>query len=145
MTIARKNILKTFICSIVLMVIITGCTKHNNIPEFQTGTFQGVKIVSWFSTHTTLTDTMTIELDKGTYSYSTQNSLNTLPDYGRGTYSILSGSVEFNDDEARIALYTWDWILGGKYEFAYSGDSLVLIQKFSYKQISCKLKRINFE
>ena len=146
MIITCKNILKALIGSIVMMMIITGCTKHDySIPEFQAGTFQGVKIVNWGSTHTILTDTITIEFDNGHYSYSTRNSLNQLPDYGRGTYSVLSDLVEFNDEEARITLYTWDWILGGKFEFASSGDSLLLIQKFSYKQISCKLKRVNFE
>ena len=83
-------------------------------------------------------DTVTIKFDKRTYSYSGSDAL----DFGRGNYLIKGNSIEFNDDEARNALYSWEWILVGVHKFRLNGDSLVLNQNGSYIQVSCRLIKI---
>ena len=62
-----------------------------------------------------------------------------------GNYLIKNNSIEFNDDEARIALYSWEWILGGTHKFRIIGDSLILNQNGSYIQVSCRFKKITGE
>jgi len=122
---------------------IWGCEKDSNqIQKNQLGTFRGNKTIYYFSTHLSSTDTITMQLDDSTYSYSELNVQNTL-DFGRGYYTIQNDSIQFNDDEARVALYSWSWIISGKFRFEYTDDAtLILNQKNSDRQTSCILHRV---
>ena len=130
-----KNI--TFILLIILSCY--GCKKDNNeIYKFSTGTYSGEKTIYYSDTHYKSFDTISIKFDNNTYSYSGSDAL----DFGRGNYLIKNNSIEFNDEEARIALYTWEWILGGTHNFRVIADSLIMNQNGSYVQVTCKLKKI---
>lgn len=122
---------------------VWGCKKDSSqIQKIQSGTFRGEKTVYYFSTHLMSTDTISLQLDDSTYSYSELNVQNTL-DYGRGNYTIQNDSVQFKDDEARVALYSWSWIIGGKFRFEYLDDAILIMnQKNSDRQTSCILYRV---
>jgi hypothetical protein len=127
--------------TLILAIILSfyGCKKIDNEgQEFATGTYTGEKAIYYLGTKSTSIDTITIKFDSIEYSYSGSGAL----DYGRGNYLIKDNSIEFNDDETRIALYSWEWILGGTHKFRMTGDSLLLNQNGSYVQLSCKLIRI---
>lgn len=127
------------ICTLALITCIYGCKKSDNeIVKFKFGTFKGVKTIYYEDTRQESGDTITIKFDSTSYAYSGSDPL----DFGRGTYLIQDRSIEFKDDEARIALYTWDWILGGLYKFQITEDSMILNQSGSYTAISCRLRRI---
>jgi hypothetical protein len=134
----KKILLLLFIAGSIL-----GCKKDSNqIQKNQPGIFHGEKTIYYFSTHLTSTDTITMQLDDSTYSYSELNVQNTL-DFGRGNYTIQNDSIQFKDDEARVALYSWSWIIGGKFRFEYMDDAtLILNQKNSDRQTSCILYRV---
>jgi hypothetical protein len=122
----------------LIIISLHGCKKDDNgISKFETGTYSGEKTIYYSGTHYESVDTITIRFENNAYSYTGSYAL----DYGRGNYLIKNNSVEFNNDEARIALYTWDWILGGIHKFRMTGDSLILNQSSPYIQISCRLKR----
>ena len=126
-----------FILAIILSFYT--CKKiDNENPKFETGTYFGEKAIYYLGTNSTSVDTITIKFDSTTYSYSGSGAL----DYGRGNYLIKDNSIKFNDDVARIALYSWEWILGGTHKFRMIGDSLVLNQNGSYIKVSCRLKKI---
>ncbi len=111
---------------LVLIIACYGCKKNDNeASKFNIGTFQGEKTIYYPSTHCESVDTITIQFDSTTYSYSSSNAL----DIGRGNYLIKNNSVEFNDEEFRIALYTWDWIIAGMYNFRTIDDSIILESK----------------
>jgi major membrane immunogen (membrane-anchored lipoprotein) len=125
----------------ILVIILScfGCKKvDNEISKFTTGTYSGEKAIYYLDTHYKSFDTITIKFDSTTYSYSSSYTL----DFGRGNYLIKNNSIEFNDDESRNDLYSWEWILGGTHKFQMTGDSLILNQNGSYIQVSCRLKRI---
>ena len=123
----------------IIILSFYGCTKDKSeIPKFATGTYSGVKILYYLYSHHESADTITIKFDSYTYSYSGSDAL----DFGRGNYLIKSNTVEFTDEEARNALYTWEWILGGTHKFKISGDSLILNQNGTYIQVSCRLINI---
>jgi hypothetical protein len=132
---------------ILFLLLIAGsvwnCKKDSGqIQKIQPGTFHGEKTVYYFSTHLTSSDTITMQLDDSTYSYSELNVQNTL-DFGRGNYIIQNDSVQFNDDEARVALYSWSWIISGKFRFEFGNDGVLILNKnFPDRQISCRLNRI---
>jgi hypothetical protein len=131
--------MKKIIFILVIILSFYGCKKiDNESPKFATGTYTGEKAIYYLGTNSTSVDTITIKFDSTTYSYSGSGAL----DYGRGNYLINDNSVEFNDDEARNALYSWEWILGGTHKFQMIGDSLILNQNGSYIQVSCRLIRI---
>lgn len=131
--------MKKIIFILVIILSCYGCTKENpEFSKFATGTYYGEKTIHYLGTNSTSVDTITIMFDSSKYSYSGSDAL----DFGRGNYRIKSNSIEFNDDEARIALYSWEWILGGIHKFRMTGDSLLLNQNGSYVQVSCKLIRI---
>jgi len=124
---------------LVFILSCYGCKKvDDESSKFTTGTYSGEKTIYYLDIHNKSFDTITIKFDSNTYSYSGSDAL----DFGRGNYLIKSNSVEFNDDEARNALYSWEWILGGTHKFQMIGDSLILNQNGSYIQFSCRLKKI---
>jgi hypothetical protein len=128
--------MKKTIFILVIILSFYGCKKiDNESPKFATGTYTGEKAIYYLGTNSTSVDTITIKFDISTYSYSGSDAL----DFGRGNYLIKRNSVEFNDDEARNALYSWEWILVGSHKFRINGDSLVLIQDGSFIQVSCRL------
>jgi hypothetical protein len=134
-----KNI--TFL--LVISVSFCTCTKDNDeFSEFIPGIYYGVKVVHYCPTNYDFVDTITVRFDSIRYIYSGSNILNHPPDLGRGNYLIKSNSIEFNDDEARNALYSWEWILIGTHKFRIIGDSLILNQNGSYFQVSCRLIKI---
>jgi major membrane immunogen (membrane-anchored lipoprotein) len=131
--------MKKIIFILVIILSCYGCKKDDNeTSKFTTGTYSGEKTIYYSDTHYESLDKITIKFDSSTYSYSGSDAL----DFGRGNYLIKNNSIEFNDDEVRIALYTWDWILGGMHQFRTIGDSLILNQNGSYIQVSCRLKKI---
>jgi|GEM_PF-1928777 len=133
------NIMKKKIFILVIILSFYGCGKiDNENPKFTTGTYSGEKAIYYLGTNYTSVDTITIKFDNTAYSYSGSNAL----DFGRGNYLIRSNSIVFNDDEARNALYSWEWILVGVHKFRLNGDSLVLNQNGSNIQVSCRLKKI---
>lgn len=122
-----------------MIILIYACTKEGNeISKFGSVTYSGEKTIYYPGTYNKSVDTITINFDSRTYSYSGSDAL----DFGRGSYLIKSNSIEFKDDEARNALYSWEWILVGAYKFRLNGDSLVLNQNGSYIQVSCRLIKI---
>ncbi len=125
---------------LVLIIAWYGCKKNDNeTSKFNIGTFQGEKTIYYPSTHYESADTITIQFDSTTYSYSSSNAL----DFGRGNYLIKNNSVEFKDEEFRIALYTWDWILSGTFNLQITDGLIILNQNNLGNQISCRLKRIS--
>jgi major membrane immunogen (membrane-anchored lipoprotein) len=131
--------MKKVIFLLSMTILCNGCAKDDTeISKFATGTYSGEKTTYYLGTHNKSVDTITIKFDSSTYSYSGSNAL----DFGRGNYLIKSNSIEFNDDEARNALYSWEWILVGVHKFRLNGDSLVLNQNGSYIQVSCRLIKI---
>jgi hypothetical protein len=131
--------MKKLIYTIVLLSIISGCKKDDNeVPDFKTGTYYGEKTVYHIDTHYESTDTITIRFDSTAYSYSGSEAL----DWGSGNYLIKNDSIAFNDMNARITLYTWDWILGGMYKYEINNDSLFLNNKYFNILISCRLRKI---
>jgi hypothetical protein len=130
---------KKIIFVLIIILFCYGCTKDDSkTSKFTTGTYSGEKSIYYSGTHYESVDTITIRFDSNTYSYSGSDAL----DFGRGNYFIRSDSIGFNDDEARVALYTWDWILSGMHKFRTIDDSLILNKNSSYIQISCRLKKI---
>jgi len=129
-----------FILAIILSCY--GCEKINDVnSKFSTGTYVGEKTVHYFGTNYDFVDTITIEFDSMKYRYLGSTSTHP-PDFGNGNYLIKNNSIEFNDEVARIDLYTWDWILVGEHKFRVNVDSLVMNQNSSYIQISCRLIKI---
>ena len=135
--------MKKIMVILILAGFFSGCEKKSNENQsFQTGIFEGKKTVYYFSTHLTSNDTIIMQLDDSTYSYSELNVQNTL-DSGKGNFTIQNDSVQFNDDEARVALYSWSWIIAGKFRFEFGNDgALILNKKYPDRQISCRLNRI---
>ena len=131
--------MKKIIFILVFILSCYGCEKGNNETSiFATGTYSGKKTIYYSDTHYKSIDTIRIKFDNNTYSYSGVDAL----DFGRGNYLIKNNSIEFNDDEARNALYSWEWILGGSHNFRVVLDSLILNQNGSYIQVSCRLKKM---
>jgi major membrane immunogen (membrane-anchored lipoprotein) len=134
--------MKKILFILVIILSCFGCKKvDNENSKFTTGTYYGEKTIYYSDTHYESLDTITIKFDSNTYSYSGSDAL----DFGRGNYLIKNNSIEFNDDEARNALYSWEWILGGTHKFRIIGDSLILNQNGSYIQVSCRFKKISGE
>ncbi len=126
---------------LVLIVAWYGCKENDKeTSQFNIGTFSGEKTVHYFGTNYDFVDTITIKFDSTKYSYSGLTSTHP-PDYGSGNYIIKDNSIEFNDEEFRIALYTWDWIIAGMYNFRTINDSIILNQNNTGLQISCRLKK----
>jgi hypothetical protein len=126
----------------ILVIILTchGCKKvDNENSTFATGTYSGEKSIYYPDSNHESLDTITIKFDSNSYTYSGSNAL----DFGRGNYIVDNNSIEFKDDEARNALYTWEWILGGKHNLRMKGDSLVLSQDGLHLQVRCRLIRIS--
>ena len=131
--------MKRIIFILVIILSCYGCTKENSeFSKFATGTYYGEKTIHYLGTNSTSVDTITIKFDSSKYSYSGSDAL----DFGRGNYLIKNNFIEFNDDEARNALYSWEWILVGAHKFRFNGDSLVLNQDGSYIHVSCRLIKI---
>ena len=131
--------MKRIVFLLAVIALSFGCSKDDNeISKFSTGTYSGVKTIYYLGTHNESADTITIKFDSRTYSYSGSDAL----DFGRGNYLIKSNSIEFNDDEARNALYSWEWILVGTHKFKLNRDSLDLNQNGSYFKVSCRLIKI---
>lgn len=131
--------MKKVIFLLSMTILCYGCAKDDTeISKYTSGTYAGEKIIYYLDTHFESVDTITIKFDSNTYSYSGSDAL----DFGRGNYLIKSNSIEFNDDEARNALYSWEWILIGTHKFRIIGDSLILNQNGSYFQVSCRLIKI---
>ena len=131
--------MKKIIFILVIILSCYGCTKENSeFSKFVTGTYYGEKTIHYLGTNSTSVDTITIKFDISTYSYSGSDAL----DFCRGNYLIKNNSIEFNDDEARNALYSWEWILVGTHKLHIIGDSLILNQNGSAIQVSCRLKKI---
>ncbi len=134
-----NKIMKRIVFLLAVIVLCFGCSKDDTeISEFSTGTYSGVKTIYYLGTHNKSVDTITIKFDISTYSYTGSDAL----DFGRGNYLIKSNSIEFNDDEIRIALNSWEWILVGTHKFKSNGDSLYLNQNGSYVKVSCRLIKI---
>jgi hypothetical protein len=107
------------------------------MSEFTSGTYSGEKTIYYPGTDYESVDTISITFDSGTYIYSGSNTL----DFGRGNYLIKNNSIDLNDEEARIDLYTWDWILSGTHQFRINGDSLILNQDSQDHIVSCRLAK----
>lgn len=124
---------------LVIMAAIYGCARDNNeASSFTTGTFYGIKSVYYPDTHNQSIDTITIKFEGATYAYSGSNGL----DFGRGSYLLKNSAIEFNDDVARNALYSWEWIIGGTFQLKTINDSIILNQNGAYVNITCKLQKV---
>jgi len=126
-----------------LFSLFLSCSKNEEISKFpENGTFSGV--YTW--TYKILTDEQTmswswvsserkftLELKNGTYTCG-GNDKGLSSSYGTGTFSVEKDKIIFNDEVARIALYSWDWILGGKYNFTFDGKKLQFSKSSDYAQ-----------
>jgi len=125
---------------LVLLISFYGCTKDSYLAtSFTTGSYSGTKSIYYTGTHLQSIDTITINFDINTYDYGGSNSL----DFGHGSYSLSNNSIEFHDDLARITLYSWDWIIGGKYQLKTKNDPLILTQNNPYRPVTCRLKKVS--
>lgn len=133
--------MRTFkIIFLLIIVSCAGCTKdENESTKFSAGTYNGEKDIHYFSTNTYTRDTITIKFDGIKYYYSGSWGL----DYGKGNYLISTDTIEFNDEYARITLYSWDWILFGKFKFELVDDLLILTKKQHNQLITCRLTKIS--
>ncbi len=133
--------MRTFkIIFLLIIVSCAGCTKdENESTKFSAGTYNGEKDIHYFSTNTYTRDTITIKFDSITYLYSGSWGL----DYGKGNYLISTDTIEFNDEYARITLYSWDWILFGKFKFELVDDLLILTKRQHNQLITCRLTKIS--
>jgi hypothetical protein len=122
------------------LVSLCGCTKAGyEVSSFTTGTYSGTKSIYYTSTHLQSIDTITINFDINTYDYGGSNIL----DFGSGSYSLRNNAIEFHDAVARNMLYSWDWIIGGKYQLKTKNDSLILTQNNPYRPVTCRLKKVS--
>jgi len=132
--------MKKLIILLSIILFCFGCAKEKTeISNFFPGTYSGEKTIYYMDTHNKSVDTISIRFDSGTYIYSGSWAL----DYGHGNYFIKDNLIEFNDDVARIALYSWEWILGGTHNFRIVGDSLILNQTGSYIKVTSRLVRVS--
>jgi hypothetical protein len=123
-------------------LIIVSCQKSGTLPEpsaLNSGTYRGEKVVYYLSSGHSAIDTITIRFDDPGYHYSGTSEL----DYGKGNYFVAGDSVWFSDEYARIAIYTWDWILSGRYRFVTAGDSLTFTKKYYDQLTICRLARLS--
>jgi len=124
---------------LIIIISCYGCTEYNDeIPKFPTGIFYGEKTIHYLLTDTITRDTVTIKFDNIKYIYSSSWSL----DYGKGNYVISNDSIEFYDEKFRNTLYTWDWIISGKFEYKLADDLLVLKKRQNNQLTTCSLKKI---
>ena len=131
--------MKQLIFILAIIASLYGCKKSDNgILTFKSGTYIGEKTIYYPDTRQESSDTITIRFDSTSYIYTGSDPL----DFGRGNYLIQNSSIEFKDDVARIALYSWEWILGGLYNFQITDDLMILNQNGSHLQISCRLRKI---
>jgi hypothetical protein len=125
---------------LVLLVSFYGCTKDSYlVSSFTQGTYSGTKSIYYTSTHYQSTDTISIDFDTNTYSYGGSGNL----DFGSGSYSLRNTTIVFQDELARITLYSWDWIIGGTYQLKTENDSLILTQNNPNKPVTCRLKKVS--
>ncbi len=124
---------------LLFVASIYGCAKDNNeaLP-FTTGTYYGIKTIYYPHTQYHSTDTMTIKFEGLAYSYTSSSSL----DFGRGSYRLKIGSIEFTDSLFRIQIFTWDWIMGGTFKLKAINDSLILYQNGAWNQTTCRLHKV---
>jgi hypothetical protein len=136
---AIRNASLSYLPFLLVSILLSfGCTKHD--PEssvLKIGTYTGVKRIYYQSTRFESADTITLTFDTDGYSYSGSGNL----DFGRGTYLLKDNTIQFNDEEARVALYSWDWIITGFYQYKLIDDSLILNHDGSNVQISCRLRK----
>ncbi len=131
--------MKYILFFLVSVLSFWGCTKHETgISKFEIGTYYGERNTYNKATHANRIDTITIAFDTANYIYAGSYIL----DSGRGNYFIKNDSIELNDQVARIALYSWDWILGGMYKLIIIDDGIILSKNYSDIQVSYRLKRV---
>jgi hypothetical protein len=133
---------KVEIIALVIIASFSGCSKdYAETAKFVTGNFSGIKIVHYSGTNYDFADTISIVFEDTKYTYFGSTSIHPR-DFGYGNFHIKNNSFVFEDEVARNTLYNWDWILVGIHQFRISGDSLILNQKNSSLQISCRLKKM---
>ncbi|HAQ21365.1 MAG TPA: hypothetical protein DCR40_19370 [Prolixibacteraceae bacterium] len=131
--------MKTLIISFVLILFFVACQKEeNDLLKFRFGTYYGIRYSNYENVGINRLDTITVNFEVVKYNYSGTHTL----DYGSGNYYILNDSIGFNDENARITLYSWEWILSGMYKYKLTGDSLFLFRNNKTLNISYRLKRI---
>jgi hypothetical protein len=134
--------MRKFAVLLVLAFFFISCERNNYLPvsvELKNGTYSGVKVIYYPAVDYHASDTISVVFDDQSYSYSGISAL----DYGRGSYKIKGDSIHMNDEDFRIALYSWDWILSGKYQIRLSGDSLILSRKNFTQVTTCRLLKIS--
>jgi hypothetical protein len=128
-----KNILLGFL----VVSMIFGCTKKETVKQqFTVATYFGTKSVQREGISGADIDTIYLLFDSSAYSYTSTHRL----DNGTGTYTVKDDVIEFTDTVGRIDLYTWDWILSGKFKFTQNGSSLELSNGNKNLLINCNLK-----
>ena len=82
---------------------------------------------SWVSSESKFT----LELNNG--GYICGGDYEGVPSsYGAGTFSVEKDKITFIDEVARIALYSWDWILVGEYNYTFDGKKLKFSKSNDY-------------
>jgi hypothetical protein len=130
--------MKKIIFLLLYIVSCCGCEHDTEIQKFTTGTYYGEKITHYLYMDITFYDTISIKFDGIKYIYTCSNAL----DYGGGNYFIKNDSLEFNDEYARNALYSWAWILGGMYKYKIIDDSLFLNNMYYGNRTTCRLVKV---
>ena len=127
-----------------LFSLFLGCDKSEEISKsLEDGVLSGTYIwtrkvftdeqtMSW--SWKTIESKFTLELKNDTYTCGGDSEGLPASSFGRGTFSIEKDKIMFYDDVARIALYSWDWILGGEYSFTFDGKKLKLSKSNDYSQ-----------
>ena len=126
-----------------LFSLFLSCDKNGEISKsIKDDVFSGV----YTRTYKVLTDeeTMTmswvsyerqftLDLKNGTYTCEGDDEGH--PSfYGAGTFSVEKDIIIFNDEVARNAQYSWEWILGGEYNFTFDGKRLQFSKNNDYSR-----------
>ena len=133
--------MKRIIYSVFLIFfLLISCKKENSeIDRFSYGTYYGQRLTFSYTGAWVKKDTITLTFDSSKYNY--YNGNNSL-DFGSGIYTINNDSITLIDQVARNTLYSWDWILNGKFKFRFTTDSIFLNKPNSGGEVDYKLKKI---
>ena len=122
----------------ISMLILSsfGCKKENARPSiFVAADYYGQKSVSYPGVSSGQNDTIYLNFLDTTYSYTSTSAL----DYGHGKYLIKGDSLQLIDQEVRVTLYSWDWILSGTYKYTCDKGRLTLTGKYFNTNTACSL------
>nr|WP_299384921.1 hypothetical protein [Allomuricauda sp.] len=107
---------------VIFSVFLLGCDRDDT-PATLEGTYEGIFTVTYMNNET-FSNPVEVTLMNGRFS-STAGP-NRYPAGGNGDYEVMSGTIEFIDENFWTADFDWNLILSGAYSYSLSGDTLVI-------------------